>query len=136
MCNCMWKNLSIPACTISVWWTNNITLLFLCLLVQVLCAWDVFEHSLVQSISIKFPFSQQSPDFGPSPLHSLPSSPLHPLSSSLMLMCNAFIAELKLGVASQETANDMTITSHKHPVTTALYNPHFHQVHTHLSSTS
>ena len=88
---------------------------------QVVRAWDIFEHFMVQSVSVKFPFSQQTPDFGPSPLHFLPSH-------SLTLLCNAFIAELRVGSGPRRSA---TVTSHKHPLTAALYSSHLHQVHTH-----
>ena len=88
---------------------------------QVVRVWDIFEHFMVQSVSVKFPFSQQTPDFGPSPLHLLPSH-------SLTLLCNAFIAELRVGLGPRRSA---TLISHKHPLTAALYSSHLHQVHTH-----
>ena len=87
---------------------------------KVLCAWDIFGHELVQSISLKFPFSQRLPDFGSSILHSFSLN-------TLTITCNEYIAELKLGM-SLGVANQSAITSHSHPVTTALYNPHLHQI--------
>lgn len=80
---------------------------------------------MVQSVSVKFPFSQQTPDFGPSPLHLRPSH-------SLALLCNAFIAELRVGLGPRRFTS---ITSHKHPLTAALYSSQLHQVHTHTHTT-
>ncbi len=42
-------------------------------------------------------------------------------------MCNEYIAGLRLGV-SVGGANRPAATSHAHPITAVLYNPHFRQV--------
>ena len=100
-----------------------------------MCAWDIFEHVLVQKITVKFPFSQRLPDHGPSILHILQPT------NSLCVLCNEYIAEFKVGSAaslgsgsaalSSVGANKQsvwTVTSHKHPLCAALYNAHFSQV--------
>ena len=101
---------------------------------QVLCAWDIFEHVLVQKITVKFPFSQRLPDHGPSILHVLQPT------NSLCVLCNEYIAEFKVGSASGATGNAATtagsfnkqsvwsVSSHEHPLCAALYNAHFQQV--------
>ena len=85
-----------------------------------LCAWDVFEHTLVQTISVKFPFSQRLPDYGPGILAWLPGN-------SLTVTCNEYLAEYRVGIPVQP-AGRWAVTSHTHPLCAALYNPHFHQV--------
>ena len=91
---------------------------------QVLCAWDIFEHVLVQKITVKFPFSQRLPDHGPSILHVLPAN------NSLCVLCNEYVAEFKVGsmvgVASKQSV--WSVTSHEYPLCAAVYNPHFRQV--------
>ena len=92
---------------------------------QVLCAWDIFEHVLVQKISVKFPFSQRLPDHGPSVLHMMP------YSSSLYILCNEYIAEFKVGSATGSASSRQSVwsvTSHEFPLCAAVYNAHFHQV--------
>ena len=90
---------------------------------QVLCAWDMFEHSLIQSISVKFPFIQRLPDYGPGVLSLLP--PSHP--HTLTVLCNEYIAELKLGEVGGANQK-WSVVSHNHPLCSALYNEHFEQV--------
>lgn len=101
-----------------------VSLLFIVLkdgyVLQVLCAWDVFEHDLLQTVSVKFPFSQRQPDYGPSILSLLPTH-------TLTITRNEYIAQFNIGV-SEGLGTKLRVTSHQHPVTTALYNPHFHQV--------
>ena len=101
------------------------------IILQVLCAWDIFEHVLVQKITVKFPFSQRLPDHGPAVLHALQPT------NSLCILCNEYIAEFKVGsVSSSSTAaagsvnkqSVWSVTSHEHPLCAALYNAHFHQV--------
>lgn len=106
------------------------------MLLQVLCAWDIFEHVLVQKITVKFPFSQRLPDHGPSILHILQPT------NSLCVLCNEYIAEFKVGSASSSVGSSTaslssaignkqsvwSVTSHKHPLCAALYNAHFRQV--------
>ena len=103
---------------------------------QVLCAWDIFEHVLIQKITVKFPFSQRLPDHGPSILHVLQPT------NSLCVLCNEYIAEFKVGSSSTGStpsaldgsgSNKLggsvwSVTSHKHPLCAAVYNPHFRQV--------
>ena len=107
---------------------------------QVLCAWDIFEHVLLQKITVKFLFSQRLPDHGPSILHILQ------LNNSLCVLCNEYIAEFKVGSAVVSVAGAGTttalggfvggsnkqsvwnVTSHEHPLCAALYNAHFRQV--------
>lgn len=109
-----------------------------CFLLQVLCAWDIFEHVLVQKITVKFPFSQRLPDHGPSILHVLQST------NSLCVLCNEYIAEFKVGASATSAAvgsgaaalgsvggnkqSVWSVTSHEHPLCAALYNAHFRQV--------
>lgn len=97
---------------------------FMVVLLQVLCAWDIFEHVLVQKITVKFPFSQRLPDHGPSVLHVLPTN------SSLCVLCNEYIAEFKVGSTTGAASKQSvwSVTSHEHPLCAALYNAHFHQV--------
>lgn len=90
---------------------------------QVLCAWDIYEYILIQTITVKFPFSQRLPDFGPKPFSLLPTR------QSLAIACNEYIAEIKLGLAMGNQSDTTVFTSHKHPICTALYNKHFHQVY-------
>ena len=93
---------------------------------QLLCAWDLYEHVLVQKIHIRFPFSQRLPDYGPSVLSLSPSRD-HP---TLMIICNEYIAELKIGASRSGLSGEggVALTSHTHPLTAAVYNPHLHQV--------
>ena len=87
---------------------------------SVLCAWDVFEHCLMQTISVRFPFSQRQPDYGPRILAWL-------AGNSLTVTCNEYLAEYRLGIPAK-SADQWAVTSHAHPLCSALYNPHFHQV--------
>ena len=89
---------------------------------QVVCAWDLYEHVLIQKVSIKLPFTQRLPDFGSCPLFLLPTE------QSLVVICNEYIAELNLGLdVGDQTEGDL-FTSHKHPLCSALFNKHFNQV--------
>ena len=72
-------------------------------------------------VSVKFPFSQRLPDYGPCPLSLLKCS------HSLVVLCNEYIGELKLGSASVHGAVSQR-TCHQNPLCAALYNQHFHQV--------
>ena len=58
---------------------------------QSLCVWDITEHYLLQTISVKFPFTQRQPDFGPSPLYILPLP-----SPTLTICCNEYMAKFTL----------------------------------------
>lgn len=62
-----------------------------CPLLQSLCVWDITEHYLLQTVSVKFPFTQRLPDFGPSPL-SLLTLP----SPTVTVSCNDYIARFSL----------------------------------------
>ena len=67
---------------------------------QSLCVWDIREHHLLQTVSVKFPFTQRLPDFGPSPLSLLPFP-----CPTLTVSCNEYIARftLNLGIDEIET---------------------------------
>ncbi len=80
--------------------------------------WDIRGHELVQSVPIRFPFTQRLPDFGPASLHLLQSD-------SLVVLCIEYLAELRLTVRG---ANRSTTTSHAHPITAVLYNTHSRHV--------
>lgn len=87
---------------------------------KALCVWDIYTHELVQSVSIKFPFTQRLPEFGPSSLRTLHTD-------TLIVMCNEYMAELRL-TSTVGGVNRSTATSHAHPITAVLYNAHLHQV--------
>ena len=91
------------------------------LLLQMLCAWDIREHALVQMVTVKFPFSQRQPDFAATVLSLLPSS------TALTLTCNEYIAVYRLGLG-RSSRNNLYPTSHSQPVTAALYDSYLHQV--------
>ena len=82
---------------------------------QVLCAWDIHEHSLLQTVSVKFPFTQRLPDFGPSPLILLPLP--HP---TLTILCNEYIARYTLGGVQSAHAEGAEV-SHCHAVCAVQY---------------
>ena len=88
---------------------------------QMLCAWDIKEHALVQMVTVKFPFSQRQPDFAATVLSLLPSS------TALTLTCNEYIAIYRLGL-ERSSRNTVCATSHSHPMTAALYDSYLHQV--------
>lgn len=84
--------------------------------------WDIREHHLLQMVSVKFPFTQRLPDFGPSPLTLLP----HP-SPTLTITCNEYIARYTLSAGQSSDAEGAGL-SHAHPVCAVLYSPVLHQV--------
>lgn len=86
------------------------------------CAWDLREHVLLQTITIKLPFIQRLPDFGGKPLIVLPSA------ESLVVISNEYTAELKLGLIMGGEEDGDLFVSHKYPLCAALYNRHFNQV--------
>lgn len=89
---------------------------------QVLCAWDLREYTLIQTLTVKFPFTQRLPEFGPNPMSLLPNS------QTLVVICNEYIAEFKLGLTVSRHADSNFFTSHNQPLCGALYNRHFRQV--------
>lgn len=90
---------------------------------QVLCAWDIYEYALIQTITIKFPFCQRLTEFGPKPMSLLPSG------QHLVILCNEYIAKIKLGlVDGNQSESSGVFTSHKHPLCAAIYNKHLRQV--------
>ncbi len=93
---------------------------------KLLCAWDLYEHVLVQKIHVRFPFSQRLPDYGPSVLTLHTSH-----TPTLIVICNEYIAEFKVGatLTGLATGGGVALTSHAHPLSAAVYNPHLHQVH-------
>jgi len=84
--------------------------------------WDLHEHTLLQYITVRFPFTQRLPDYG--------AKPLYQTSSSIVVTCNEHIAEYQLGITSDHTHsyNRWSITTQKHPLCAALYSSCFHQV--------
>ena len=88
---------------------------FLPLSFQMLCAWDIHEHSLLQTVSVKFPFTQRLPDFGPSPLVLLLLP--HP---TLTILCNEYIARYTLGGVQSADAEGAEV-SHCHAVCALQY---------------
>ena len=109
---------SVPSCSLQ---NKNMFLFSTYPFFQMLCAWDIREHSLVQMVTVKFPFSQRQPDFAPTVLSLLPSS------TALTITCNEYIAIYRLGL-ERSSRNTLYATSHSQPVTTALYDPYLHQV--------
>ncbi|XP_065898350.1 cilia- and flagella-associated protein 337-like isoform X2 [Dysidea avara] len=87
----------------------------------VLMCWDLNEHTLLQYITVRFPFTQRLPDYGPRPLYHSPSS--------IIVMCNEHIAEYQLGITDHgHSQNRWTVTTQKYPLCAALYSVSFHQV--------
>ena len=80
------------------------------------------ENVLIQTVTVKIPFTQRVPDFGNSPLFLLPSK------QSLAVICSEFITEFKLGLEMGHEKDGDSFTSHKYPLCSALYNRHFNQV--------
>ena len=83
--------------------------------------WDLNEHTLLQYITVRFPFTQRLPDYGPRPLYLT--------TSSIIVTCNEHIAEYQLGITDHgHSQNRWTITTQKYPLCAALYSASFHQV--------
>ena len=111
-------------------------------LLQFLCVWDIREHHLLQTVSVKFPFTQRQPDFGPSPLLTLPLP-----SPTLNISCNEYMAKFTLNEGTH-TLNthyfesprckplslaaglegEKVDTGHTHPVCAVFFIPHFDQL--------
>ena len=87
---------------------------------QMICAWDLYEHTLLQSFTVKFPFTQRQPDFGPTVLTLL--SP-----SVLSIMCNEYIAVYTIGNITESSTNWTSLSHHK-PLIAAYYESQFQQV--------
>ncbi len=75
-------------------------------------------------ITVKFPFSQRQQEYGHKPLFLL--SP-----SILTVSCNEHIGEYTLGAAGNVSNNEggWGIMSHCKPLTAAVYDPLYNQVH-------
>ena len=58
---------------------------------QSLCVWDIREHHLLQTVTVKFPFTQRAPDFGTCPLLLLPLP-----SPTITISCNDYLARFPL----------------------------------------
>ncbi|CAI8023726.1 WD repeat-containing protein 49, partial [Geodia barretti] len=91
-------------------------------LLQFLCVWDIREHHLLQTVSVKFPFTQRQPDFGPSPLLTLPLP-----SPTLNISCNEYMARFTLNEAAG-LEGEKVDTGHTHPVCAVFFIPHFDQL--------
>ena len=90
--------------------------------------WDMFEHTLLQTVKVTFPFSQRPPDYGPGVV-SLP------LPHTLILMCNENLAHFSIEGVSQPSEEHGGSTSHQSPLCAAVYSPQLNQVtHTHTHS--
>jgi WD40 repeat protein len=94
-----------------------------------LCVWDIREHHLLQTISIKFPFTQRLPDFGPSPLSLL----LLP-SPTLTVSSNEYMAKFTLSAGAPSEGVRLDV-SHTHPVCAVVYCPSLDQLVRGLSLT-
>lgn len=88
-----------------------------------MCAWDLYEHSLVQVISVKFPFIQRHLDHGSRPI----VRGFRSLSPSLIVTSNEFLAEYELGTLAGTNTGGV-VTTHPAPITAAVYSPLFRQV--------
>ena len=87
---------------------------------QVLCAWDIKEHTLIQSITVTFPFHGPQPSYGLKPLFLL-------TPSILTVSCNNHIVEYHLGTLSSFTTK-WSVLSHAQPLTAAVYDSRYDQV--------
>ena len=76
---------------VSICITFHMNVSSLPILLQSLCVWDIREHNLLQTVSVKFPFTQRQPDFGPCPLLLLPLP-----STTLIISCNEYLARFSL----------------------------------------
>ena len=83
--------------------------------------WDIFEHTLLQTVKVTFPFSQRPPDYG-SGVVSLP------LPHTLILMCNENLAGFGIEGVSQPLEEHGGTTSHHAPLCAAVYSPQLNQV--------
>jgi WD40 repeat protein len=86
----------------------------------VMCAWDIYEHTLLQTVSVKFPFSQRQPEFSSTVLFLL--SP-----TKLAVTCNEYISVYPLGDTST-TIRKGVVMSHAKPLIGATYDPRLQQV--------
>ncbi|KAL5473894.1 hypothetical protein EMCRGX_G028458 [Ephydatia muelleri] len=88
---------------------------------RVMHVWDMFEHTLLQTVKVTFPFSQRPPDYGPGVV-SLP------LPHTLILMCNENLARFSIEGVSQPSEEYGGSTSHQSPLCAAVYSPQLNQV--------
>lgn len=90
---------------------------------QVVKVWDIKEHSILQTVVLKFPSSihGRMPEHGQFPMH-LQSSP----QNSLLVTCNDYIGLLKLGRTSIPRSE--VVSTHDTQLCCAIYNPMFKQV--------
>ena len=88
-----------------------------------MCAWDLYEHSLLQVICVKFPFIQRHLDHGSRPL----IRGFRSFLPSLIVTSNEFLAEYELGTLDS-TNTGSVVTTHPTSITAAVYSPLFRQV--------
>ncbi|KAL5017844.1 hypothetical protein ScPMuIL_003566 [Solemya velum] len=94
-------------------------------------AWDIKEHTCLQTIVLKFPSSIHGhmPEHGQFPMH-LQHSP----QRALLVTCNDYISILRLGQSNM--ANHNTEETHDTQLCSAIYNPFFKQAVTGCDSST
>jgi WD40 repeat protein len=89
----------------------------------VLCAWDLYEHCLIQVIGVKFPFIQRQRDHGARSL----CTGFKTKMPSLLVTSNEFLVEYELGIPGNFTKAG-AVTTDSAPITSAFFSSLLSQV--------